>query len=490
MSKEIIVLIAGRLAQALLSIAVLRAMTAFLSPLEAGRYFLFISLASGFSFFLINPVGMYINRKLHSWQRGRTILDRFGVFNIYTLLSALAALAFSMLWVTLTGSGLDIPLWLFGCGVAAYLYFNTWNMTLVPALNMLGHRVAFVTLTVLTMGLGLGLAVLAVTGLRPAAFYWVSGQTAAMAVIALIGLLLIKKNTGEVFSGTRRVLAALDRPSVQGVKAFALPLAGATIFMWMQLQGYRLVVEARAGAELLGYLAIGLGIAGSLGAVMESLVQQVYYPGFYRKVSSADPAARAGAFSALTEKAFPAYIILFFFTVSLAPQLAALLVDAKFGGVVPFIIFGAFTEILRMAGNVLASAAHSEMRTRILIKPYAYGGAALLAGVYLAAGAPERETLVPLAMILGGLVTGSPDGAGEDQREAAGQDGGRVGPAAALRSFQGERRVLDFFCLYRYCRPLFCPAAVPGGLPLDCCRKARSRRRSPGRRREQGGPGL
>ena len=405
MGKEFFILIGGRAAQALLSIAALRVMTTFLTPAEVGNFYLLLSFATGFGFFLVNPVGMYINRKLHSWDASKKILDRFAVFNIYLLGVSLLALLVTAAGKVLIGSGPGMPVWTFSAAVAVYVYCSTWNMTLIPALNMLGHRVSFVVLTVLTTGWGLLFSLLAVKYMQAGAFFWISGQMVAMFIAAIAALYTLKRMSAERFSGLREALSCVNTASLGSVRAFALPLAGAAVFMWLQTQGYRLIVEAKVGAEFLGYLGVGLGISASLAAISESLVQQIYYPGFYKKITAENPDARRAALSILTEKALPVYLILLAFTVSLAPQLTGLLVDSKFKGASSFIVFGAFIDFFRMNANILAAAAHSEMRTKLLIRPYAYGGMALCAGTYAAAGLPMKDVLIPSAMAAGGLVT-------------------------------------------------------------------------------------
>lgn len=405
MDKELSILVAGRAVQALLSIVALRAMTAFLSPAEAGNYFLLLSFATGFSFFLVNPVGMYLNRRLHAWQENRVILHNFSLFNLYLLAVALVALFCTAAGKVIIGSGPGLPVWPFAFSVAAYVYCSTWNMTLIPALNMLGYRVGFVVLTILTTGAGLFFSLLAVKYVRAVSFYWISGQTAAMCALAIGALYALKNKIGESFTNTISALRHVDKNSFASVKAFAVPLSGAALFMWVQTQGYRLIVEAKAGAEFLGYMAVGLGIAASLAAVSESLVQQIYYPGFYRNINSSSRETRGIALSMLAAKSLPVYVILMFFTVSLSGPLTGLLVDRKFTNAAPFIVFGAFIELFRMTANILASAAHSEMRTKILIKPYLYGGLVLCAGTYAAAGSPLRTYLIPSAMVAGGAVT-------------------------------------------------------------------------------------
>lgn len=403
MGKDVAVIIAGRFLQALLGIAALRIMTAVLSPAQVGNYYLILSFCSGFGLFLINPVGMYINRKIHAWHAAKTITDRFFVFNVYVLLVSAAAVALTFTSKKLLGTGSGLPDLSFAVIVAAYVYCSTWNMTLVPALNMLGHRVPFVIFSVLTIALGLAFSVLTVFNISATAFSWLSGQIVAMLLISFAALYALQKKIGGSFKGIKVLYTDINMQAFKGVTAYAVPLAGGTLFMWLQTQGYRLIVEMKAGAEFLGYLAVGLGISSGLAALCESLVQQIYLPGFYKKISAGSQEDRKNALAELAEKTIPVYVILVFFTVALASQLTGLLVDPRFHGAAKFVAFGAFVEFFRMAANIIASAAHSEMKTKTLIKPYAAGGMVTCAAVYLASIFPFRETFIPLSLALGGM---------------------------------------------------------------------------------------
>ena len=138
---------------------------------------------------------------------------------------------------------------------------------------------------------------------------------------------------------------------------------------------------------------------------MESLVQQIYYPDFYKKISIGSAESRKQALSELYNKSLPVYIILMFFVLALAPQLTGLLVAHNFAVSAKFVAFGALIEFFRMTSNVLAAAAHSEMRTPVLIKPYAIGGVFTCLAVYAATLLPLPAAGIPLALLAGGVIT-------------------------------------------------------------------------------------
>ncbi|HOI43208.1 MAG TPA: oligosaccharide flippase family protein, partial [Elusimicrobiales bacterium] len=298
-----------------------------------------------------------------------------------------------------------IPAAHFAGVIALYVYANSWNMTLVPALNLLGHRGLFVSLSVLTSALGLALSAAFAFKVSAEGAAWLAGQALGFAALGAAAFLALKRLSGEAFPAPVPSLAPEGKESFRDLRSFAAPLAAATFFLWLQTQSYRLIVERLAGAEFLGFLAVGLGIASSLAAVAESLVQQFYFPGFYSRLSSGGPEERREALAALYARSIPVYLVLAAFTAALSGQLTGLLVAPEFAGASAFVVFGAFIELFRMSSNIFAAAAHSEMRTAALVKPYAVGGLFTAAAVAAACFLPQREALIPAAMLAGGAVT-------------------------------------------------------------------------------------
>jgi len=405
MDKSAVIIMLGRFLQALFGIVALRLLTTFLSPGEVGNVYLIMAFAAGFSFFLINPVGMYINRCLHSWQDEKSILKYFSLMNIYVALVSLLAILGVFVARYFLGVGSGMSFVFFALIVATYLYSNTWNMTLIPGLNLLGYRVIFVICSVATSFGALALSLLFILTISPSSLYWMMGQTGAMLLMAVIALVVLKKTSGENFNNFFKWFLSLNKKFFRSLISFSGPLAGATLFMWFQTQSYRILVEKLLGASFLGFLAVGLGIALSLSAVIESLIQQIYFPGFYKKISNGNPEEKRLAFAELIEKAMPIYIILLVFTVSLASHFTVVLVDNKFQSAAYFVAFGAIIEFLRSSANIFSASAHAEMRTKVLIKPYLFGGIFTFIAVYYACISNYKETLIPMAMIAGGLIT-------------------------------------------------------------------------------------
>lgn len=403
MSRDALVLISGRFVQALLTVAALRLLTSLLSPAQVGSVYLMLSFASFFGLFLISPVGNYINRKLHAWRQHGLVLARFRLFNLYVAAVSLLALPVVLAAKGLLGVGADIPLLHFMAAVSFYIYAVTWNQTVVPALNMFGRRGAFVAFSVLSAALGLAFSAGIVYLAGRTAQSWLYGQAAGLVLVYLLARGTLKAETGgeEAFKPALKVMTA---ENLVAIRAFTVPLSVSALFMWLQTQSYRVIVERFAGPEFLGYLVVGLGIASSLGGVTESLVQQLYFPEFYKRLHGTSETERRAALSQLADRAIPAYIVLTGFACAMAQHLTRLLAAPNFQYAWKFVFVGAFIELFRMTTNIFAAAAHAEMKTSALVRPYVWGGGITVAAVLAVCLAGAPAVVIPAVMAGGGLV--------------------------------------------------------------------------------------
>ena len=150
-----LLIIFGRAAQFILLLVTMRLATTYLPPGEMGRLSLITATTAFFALFLVNPVGMFINRRFHTWERlGRT---RF-YLNLYWLyLLAISVLIAVTLIVLNNAHEFDFKLstsWLLLL-VCGSVVFSTINQTVIPSLNLLELRGLFMFLTLATIAAGL-----------------------------------------------------------------------------------------------------------------------------------------------------------------------------------------------------------------------------------------------------------------------------------------------------------------------------------------------
>jgi O-antigen/teichoic acid export membrane protein len=188
------------------------------------------------------------------------------------------------------------------------------------------------------------------------------------------------------------------------ILTYCFPLAVATGFMWMQLSGYRFLIERYWGLAQLGFMAIGLQLAGQIWALAESLAMQFLYPLFYRRVSEHEKQAEVElAFSDLLNTLVPVYFVLTGLLVLSAPYLLKVLVASQFQGALTFVMLGAGIELCRVLGNLLSNAAHVRRKTKSLTLPYAVGSMTALFLIYFAGAWQLAISWAGVALIVGAI---------------------------------------------------------------------------------------
>ena len=404
MNRDLLVITAGRILQMVIALVSVRVFTSLLSTGEVGNIYLINSLYGFFGLAILNPVGLYMNRKMHRWAEEKAVLNRFAIFNIYLAAVAVSSTGFVFVlnryWHV--GEGIELPMLLLFLMFS--IYFSTWNQVIVPTLNLLGHRMSFVLFTLLTLAGGLGFSVLLVRFTSATAVSWLTGQLVAQFLITTLALVYFRKVVG----GSVRlavVRETVTRDNIVNVLHFVVPLGCTTFFMWLQNQSYRIIIEKTVGAEFLGMIGLGIGLASSIAVAAESLVQQLYLPGFYRDINTQDMTRRTAAWNAMAQLTIPVYIALTIMVSCLAPFLVTILASRKFGDAYLFVIFGAWIEFFRMTTGILTSVAHAEMRTRFLLRAYCVGGLVAVAGTLVGSQLSAYELVIPGTLVLSGMVS-------------------------------------------------------------------------------------
>lgn len=386
----------GRLAAALMALVTIRAVTTFLTPEQYGALALLIAVQTFCGLFLVNPVGQHINLHTHTWWDDGTLMARLKSYRRYIL-----AVSFVGCVVVLgMGKQLSVEqvLWS-AAAMFAMVVAGTWNATFISLLNMVGFRAASVLWTIITGAICLASSVFLCLW-SPSAIAWFAGQAIGMAVGALGARHVLRQKTIQsTFS--QSILPLLERKTIL---TYCLPLALATGLMWLQLSGYRFMIENYWGLAQLGFLAVGLNLAGQVWSLAESLSMQFFNPLFYRRISSNEKIEEVElAFSDLLNTLVPVYFVLTGLLVLSAPYLLKVLVAPKFQDAITFVMMGAGIELCRVLGNLLSNAAHARRKTKSLALPYAAGGVVTLVLVYIAAAFQAGIVWVGVALIIGAM---------------------------------------------------------------------------------------
>jgi O-antigen/teichoic acid export membrane protein len=396
--------VGGRLAAGLIGLASIRVATMLLPPAEYGALALLLVFQAFCGLVLVSPLGQHLNRHTHEWWDDGTLRAKLRTFGVWIAAIATVGGAITFVWLFFGERYAPGPAGLAALAVLGSVFLGTLSSTFVPLLNMVGFRQHSVLWSVVAAAAGLVAAAL-LSVAWPGALAWLFGQMIGLAVGALGAwrILWSRARVGRHVDGSGPFITR------EAFYAFCVPLAIATVFMWLQTSGYRVLVEQFWGLAALGHVAVGLALAAQLWSFAESLAINFLYPYFYRRIS-AHESEGTGAFSDLLNVLGPIYLLLTGAILLAADSLLRLFVDPQYAAAGMFVALGAVIDFSRAATNLFGNAAQVTRRTKAVILPWFTGAVAasvlaLMAGLQgldiewaiyavLAGGAASLATMV------------------------------------------------------------------------------------------------
>lgn len=407
--RDFVVVSCGRLATALIAIVSIRIMTTLLSPADYGLYALLASFQTFAGSFLIGPVGQHINRHTHAWWDEGTLLRRLARYNQYILgVSLFISLPVVVWWLQSqanTGNDRLQHAITAGVSVSAIVFLGTWNLTLVPILNLLGFRIRSVVWTIIPLVTGILFSTLFVAKYH-SAVAWIFGQAFGAALGGSCAWLFLKRYHKESVMPSNQSDVTVYLLDKQTIVKFCLPLAVATGFMWLQNTGYRFVVGDVWGVKELGILVVGLGISAQLWGIIESLAMQFLGPYLYRHITDAESDLQSGqVLSDYLNTLIPLYAVFAGFNAVCGAAVLSVLTDARYHVAAPFVLFGAIIEFTRATTNLWTNAAQAKRRTKGVMLPYGLGAAVVWVGAIGASHFNAGLTGLSIVLVVAGIVT-------------------------------------------------------------------------------------
>ena len=158
--RDIFIITAGRALAILVSIVSIRFFTTLLTPAEVGRLNIILAMTGWFGLVLINPPGMYMNRKIIEWNRQGALLKYLRYWIFYLALVAIFAVLLISAVHTFIGTGIDIKFgWLVLIVLGSVLFGSGYSSS-VSYINLLGRRFWFVIISNAGLWMSLLLSVL------------------------------------------------------------------------------------------------------------------------------------------------------------------------------------------------------------------------------------------------------------------------------------------------------------------------------------------
>jgi O-antigen/teichoic acid export membrane protein len=373
----------------ILMFASVRVLSSLFSVEEMGNYYFLLSISGAYGLILANPVGMYVNRKIHNWRAHGSLKNNLlKVIGLYfsgiILLIPFLALNHSKLF---TNSSLTYSI----LALLAFILFTTVNNTIIPALNLLGEPIKFVVLTNLTNLAGLVCSVILVLYVNHDPYTWLFGQAIAFLFLSVIAYVYLMK-----IDFPNKFNLPSDINSSELLR-FGLPIAFTNIFVWGMSQSFRFFLKDNIDTELFGKMVFGFGLSTSLCVAVEYLFQQLYLPKFYNDLSTSFE-KKQEAWNVYLSKVVPSYVALVFFIWGLSPFLMKILADQKFKDSFKYLAIGASIELFRMLANVFNMAMHAQMNTKKSVLPYVVGGSFTLLTILTVVLKPELTFLIAISL--------------------------------------------------------------------------------------------
>jgi len=401
LSRELIILIVGRVLQILISLVTIKISTKILDVNEMGNLYLILTITSFFGLFFINPIGQYINRKTHEWYSESKLLDIFYIYNLYILFLSFISVGIITLLYKF-GVANEIEWILLVSLIFVYIYFNTWHKTIIPMINMLEGRIAFVIFTILTQIFSFVFAYIAINIFDKNGVYWFLGQTMALVVLSFVSLLYFILKIQNNFN-LKKSMSLITIKSIKNIMNFSLPLSFGVLFLWMQTQSYGIIIEKNIGSEFLGYLGVGLAISAAITGSFETIIMQYFYPTMYKSMNN--EVEFSIMISKIINLILPLYLLLAIFVTYFAQYLTIILVDEKFHESYIYLIFAIWIAFFRMSSNMISNIAHAKLTTKKLILPYMIGGICAVVGVVLATQSSYYKIYIPLALLISNILS-------------------------------------------------------------------------------------
>lgn len=369
----------GRFANILLIVLTIRIATTFLPPAEMARFFLISSAVALYTSILLNPVGMFVNRRFHTWNSKGLVSHFYNYFWLYLLFAAFIASTTIIIFVHANLLEFHTNLHWLVFLIFASMLISTANTMVIPGLNMLGKRSAFVYLTLATTAASMVAGFLMVTLIEPTTEYWLLGILVGQLLVAMLGARLFYKYIRQSHHISDAHMN-MSRDHIGTLWKFAWPILIGAILIWVQSQSYRFMMENSIGLAQVGLFAAGYGISAGIIASLEAILTSYFQPIFYQNISSEDIVAQGKAWTNYAQAILQPLLPAGFLLVAAAPELTRLLLGANYEESSQFIVWGAIAELARVAYGVFGMAAHARMKTNRLLLPGFVGASISIAG--------------------------------------------------------------------------------------------------------------
>jgi O-antigen/teichoic acid export membrane protein len=399
--KDILILFLGRAFQAFVSLVALKVITTFLSKEEVGNYYIALSFIFFFTYIFLNPIAMYLSRHILLWRSQKKLINMLGIFSLYIFIWAIISIVvvfFSYELLDLRGNFKFEELLIL---IALSIFISTLNRNILSSINILGYRVKFVFLTIATLALGLFLSLFLVIFFETKATSWFYGVLIAESLILYFGINFILNITHSKFKNFILNIRSLN---IDKIFSFCAPIFLTNIFLWSQLYLYRLIVDFKYNAVILGDIGVALSVSAAIFALVESIVVQYFYPIFLKDLQGADEIKRSLIWNLMAKNILPVYVFVAIFVLTMSQKLLIVLTGKEFHHVYIITCIGVSIEFFRVVTNLFNQFLQAQYKTSLAIMPYLIGTIFIIFGLIFI-NLEDKYYYIALILGIGNFIT-------------------------------------------------------------------------------------
>ena len=364
---DVLLLGAGRGLQMIGGIVTLRVATGLMPPETLGYVAQTTSIVFLLCSMMVAPVNTYIGRGLLGWVDAGVARSNLLRFIKFVVITAIACGLLVYLARSYAAIVEGLPALSIGILTTLYVLGNSLYLSSVSALNLLGHRVAYVGFCNLSLWVGLALAIGFYVSF-PGPEAWLlglfSGYIAASSAYLIVLKLTVK---------TSRRSGAYLPLTAQAVFAFAWPQVLISILWWTQTQSYRFVLGEVGGPAVVGLFVAGYTVCSGTMQSFETLFNEIYSPMMYRALKDQSQDGLARTWNEYASAYLPAIALFGAFLVGMGPMLAKILLADQYHEIIPFLFLPALTEMLRAFASSLSIMGVAKLDMRINMLPVLVG---------------------------------------------------------------------------------------------------------------------
>ncbi len=340
--KKMKVLIAiSRIYEILLAFLLLKISSDLLSPEEYGKLGLLVTITQGIAWLFLAPLQNFIlvntiSAKDNGWLKQIIKIEIF--FSIFVSV---------LFYLILTTLGL-IPSVILKNPLSLIVFIISVScpvivQTLLPILNIIKSYSIFLKISILSSSLGFILPILSVQLHENTYLNWLLGVNLAPTLVIII-ILFWGYNNNQFKANNNGSIP------IKKLMYFCIPLAGAIIFQWFNLQGYRLQLEEYFSIYTIGIFIMGFTFCGKFFNAIEKILTTILMPNIYNR---AEGITIKDAWLQYFKKSFLAYTLLFLFFLFSSEYIFKIIISEKYNDSIIFIQIGLIYDYSRCMLNAI-----------------------------------------------------------------------------------------------------------------------------------------